>query len=595
MNPIQSIINIPNDYQNNSLNVLFYLSQQNNFKNFITCLNFEDQQKLLEGFCKNFVASYSSEQELVKPILKQLINLIDYKKMVTVIRNYKSDDKKDFFIHLINEYKQLSNYTDLFFEHDKKYLLHNINTHNLMPTIVYHTGNTDNIAQLVKAGADLNISQPQNKLLCLHVGITFEKFRTLFELGADPFCESNDSSYYKLLVGNVKNNKDRNENNEQILAFINDTLKNSTNKENALIQSIKEKNKESFNDLFLDDKRKIRDGVNINYQDSDGKTMLHHALDHFYPAIVNSLLKKGADTNIVDNDGHTPLFYAFSDKYKDYGTTAAEKITVHNIMKSISETLDFNTQNKKGATVLKDIGDTINYSRLKVYLSNIITEDFLQYTFEKRPYEDSETRAKNNLVVSRQPKEKELAFYNSLFKEDNNGKSFWQTMFELKINEDRDGYIKKPLKNNSYESKDDFKNYTGTYWQLAYAVSVINEGANQPISEQIRSLIYLTKDDFNKDFLNISNKETSIARITKIAESISNQIDNKESLTKKEIDTITSINNQFFTLISDVDNPFEKTMKELEKSSFNLLAFIEKTSLSLDKNHINNKKNNFKV
>lgn len=51
----------------------------------------------------------------------------------------------------------------------------------------------------------------------------------------------------------------------------------------------------------------IRNGANINFVESRGRTALHWAVVSGHDNTVDALIKNGAAINIKDNDGKTPL------------------------------------------------------------------------------------------------------------------------------------------------------------------------------------------------------------------------------------------------------------------------------------------------
>lgn len=53
-----------------------------------------------------------------------------------------------------------------------------------------------------------------------------------------------------------------------------------------------------------------RKGVNINFQDSRGRTPLHHAAEANQEAVISRLVKLGADIEAVDRRGDTSLHVA---------------------------------------------------------------------------------------------------------------------------------------------------------------------------------------------------------------------------------------------------------------------------------------------
>jgi ankyrin repeat protein len=57
--------------------------------------------------------------------------------------------------------------------------------------------------------------------------------------------------------------------------------------------------------------------VDVNTQDRDGKTALHHAAVGGQPRMVKALLQQKASINVRDKDGATALFYAAMCGYED--------------------------------------------------------------------------------------------------------------------------------------------------------------------------------------------------------------------------------------------------------------------------------------
>ena len=55
----------------------------------------------------------------------------------------------------------------------------------------------------------------------------------------------------------------------------------------------------------------LENGLDVNKGDSDGKTLLHHAVIGNQTQIVMDLIEQyKADPNVKDKSGHTPLQYA---------------------------------------------------------------------------------------------------------------------------------------------------------------------------------------------------------------------------------------------------------------------------------------------
>ncbi len=56
----------------------------------------------------------------------------------------------------------------------------------------------------------------------------------------------------------------------------------------------------------------IKHNADVNAEDKDNRTPLHHAVRSGIIELIKLLLKKDADTNIKDKSGSTPIFYAWS-------------------------------------------------------------------------------------------------------------------------------------------------------------------------------------------------------------------------------------------------------------------------------------------
>lgn len=64
-------------------------------------------------------------------------------------------------------------------------------------------------------------------------------------------------------------------------------------------------------------KELLNEGVDINFQDEEGRSALHMACDREHLNIVEFLLQNNANINIQDNEGNTPLHYACICCYED--------------------------------------------------------------------------------------------------------------------------------------------------------------------------------------------------------------------------------------------------------------------------------------
>ncbi|XP_065565753.1 uncharacterized protein LOC136030611 [Artemia franciscana] len=73
--------------------------------------------------------------------------------------------------------------------------------------------------------------------------------------------------------------------------------------------------------------RLLKDGVDPNDKDSDGRTTLHFAVDYGDLDIVNTLIKNGANINQTTNKGNTPLHTATSKCNKEIVDVLLENIS----------------------------------------------------------------------------------------------------------------------------------------------------------------------------------------------------------------------------------------------------------------------------
>ncbi|MDR2232309.1 MAG: ankyrin repeat domain-containing protein [Tannerella sp.] len=121
-------------------------------------------------------------------------------------------------------------------------------------------------------------------------------------------------------------------------------------KRNLLMYSIIQKK-----DVFSEEL--INWGIDLNYQDKQGYSALHFAVQENNLYIVDYLLKKEVDFDIVDINGNTPLWRALFNQ---------KKIDNNIIISLLEAGADLNKHNNHGVAPLKFIKeDATYYSYLK--------------------------------------------------------------------------------------------------------------------------------------------------------------------------------------------------------------------------------------
>lgn len=114
----------------------------------------------------------------------------------------------------------------------------------------------------------------------------------------------------------------------------------------------------------------ISHGADVDYQDSAGKTMVHHAAKHGHVDTIRHLYGYKADFSILDNSGKTALYYALNG-----GSVTNAHIATAAYLYSVGEKLDFTVYDnailihqaaKSGniqlVTFLKSKGADLNYT-----------------------------------------------------------------------------------------------------------------------------------------------------------------------------------------------------------------------------------------
>ena len=154
-----------------------------------------------------------------------------------------------------------------------------------------------------------------------------------------------------------------------------------------ILESIDEGDIKKMNILF-------KKGVDINAQNSDGETALHHASYEHNIKIMNILFKKGADPNAQNSDGSTPLHYGYGDvntikllishgarinARDNQGRTPLHSACysgtdIGAISILISHGADVNADDKKGRTPLKIVDEVFDseYEEYLVELSRLL-------------------------------------------------------------------------------------------------------------------------------------------------------------------------------------------------------------------------------
>ena len=88
-----------------------------------------------------------------------------------------------------------------------------------------------------------------------------------------------------------------------------DTADNRYNLKKAIIDGDASLNNVRY---YLD-----KNDKDLNIQDQEGKTILHHAFEHAKADVIKELIARGADTSIRDKNRRTPCFYGVYNPHKD--------------------------------------------------------------------------------------------------------------------------------------------------------------------------------------------------------------------------------------------------------------------------------------
>jgi ankyrin repeat protein len=91
---------------------------------------------------------------------------------------------------------------------------------------------------------------------------------------------------------------------------------------------------------------------NINYQDSDGKTLLIHAIENGFWYGVDRLLERKIDINIVDNNGANALIYCVLNNHLLYIKKIA--LLTSNIPENILHIITIKTHQSNRAVLTKN-------------------------------------------------------------------------------------------------------------------------------------------------------------------------------------------------------------------------------------------------
>jgi uncharacterized protein len=134
----------------------------------------------------------------------------------------------------------------------------------------------------------------------------------------------------------------RTKNNEDFLSIINNIDINILNeyKQNLLQESI------SYDNL-LTAKFLIENGIDLNNQDSDGKTSLHYCASFNNYSIAEKILEAKGNINLCDNFGNNPLWVAVFNARGEYELVKLflqYDADVNNKNKSNKSPLDFAIQ-----------------------------------------------------------------------------------------------------------------------------------------------------------------------------------------------------------------------------------------------------------
>jgi len=112
-------------------------------------------------------------------------------------------------------------------------------------------------------------------------------------------CNKKDASGHTALTIALKH-----KNNEIAFYLMEQQEDNDKNRSNFIYEAIKTGNAAALEVLLQ------KYEFNIDYKDSSGNTLLHHAIFHQYLPIVELLIKKNANLTIANNSGLTPVMLA---------------------------------------------------------------------------------------------------------------------------------------------------------------------------------------------------------------------------------------------------------------------------------------------
>lgn len=597
MNPLKHIINIKNDYDDNPLNVLFWISNSKDFTKFVAELSDKEIKELLIKFNDNYINHYSANKEYVTQIFQKLLQLIDISKIKVEERDYNKTSSIPILAKLLNS-DYFKNYIGVVFEHSPKYCVDVINQYGLMPTITQGDDLSLNeiIKNLVSAGVDINKSDVSGRKYpyALANVQSFEKYLFLKTLGADPFISTtNSQSYYTNIIRSVKSSPNNPEI-AKIVADINTGNQTTRPQEELAIEAIKERNKQVLLDVLLDDKKRLKPNININYRDKDGKTMLHYATQMVYPAMVNILLKKNADPNITDNFGKKPFSYLFNDTIGYFTNSNSDREKFTSIIEALDEKTNYQSVNQSNETeflsLAKNIGWVKHISIFNAINAHII-KPFYKPLGDSKPSSPGGNLTTHSLETRLTPTRLKHIL-DSFFIADTNGTSFFDMVYMPQLNTDNSEQWTSATSKTEHmqRSKDSIT-------KMAYLISKNHNQLNISLHQLIGMGLAMSSNNF---LISVKSQTPTDKHMSIILDTIYNAISEKiENYTINELEK-----NKIYNLISKFQkssqgNPDENCfgfLSALPQESQHLNSIVEKILITLDSNNpATSKKTTIKV
>lgn len=99
----------------------------------------------------------------------------------------------------------------------------------------------------------------------------------------------------------------------------------------------------------------LNKGADINTQDENRMTLLHHAIGAQNQEVVEYLLKKGVDVNLANNDGQTPLQLAIVNSQPEIALKLVEKAAAIDSLSPLQKVDLLKTAIKMGKTTAADL------------------------------------------------------------------------------------------------------------------------------------------------------------------------------------------------------------------------------------------------